>query len=106
MITNKQIQIKQKKQTKSFAKNIKTLKIVTLLFLGVIVFVMANVFNNRWGREITEMEHQIQVLETKIEYSKIKNQELSNKTRLERKTQNSLNMHYNVDSNVVVEKFD
>lgn len=77
----------------------------SMIVLGVLAFVVANIYSNRWGRNVTQLDHQIQILETKLEKAKVINQELSSKSRLEKKAKGGINMHYSSSNVVVVSEF-
>lgn len=102
-VKNVATQIKYKKVQRTF--NVKKLFQFILIFLAVILFAVANVYNNRWGRSVTELDKKISQIELKLENAKILNQELTNKTRLQSAANGKVNMHYDVDSNVVVSEF-
>lgn len=111
-MTNVKVQIPAKSTSQRIAsKKVKTkinwkniFKIISF-FTVVLVFTVANVYNNRWGRSVTELDHQISKLELKLENEKILNQELTNKARLQSEASGKINMHYSADSNVVVSEF-
>lgn len=97
----------QRIQTKGYSqkRNSKQWKMMLSISMLLVLFVAANIYNNRWGRNITQLDHSIQTLEMNLEKEKIINQDLSSKARLSNQSKGNINMHYNADSVVVVSKF-
>lgn len=74
-------------------------------FVVVILFVVANIYNNRWGRNITKLDHQIQKLENTLEKERKINQEYESKEIVAKQKNNSFKMKYGSNNVIVVQKF-
>lgn len=103
--TNEQIQIINLKKRKQNKKLFSQIGVVLSVFFIFVTLTLANMYSNTQSRKITDLNHQIQQAEDKLEKEKIINQSYSSKQSLESNAKNKSSMHYSAN-NVVVSNFN